>query len=270
MPQLTGPIHPLLTSEELMLSALKLVHDGDAADRKTLLGALCSEEFLRRLDSEEAYLADGEYLNIERILANLASNPTAGIQQVLLKLVDDEVFLARGRRVAALIRASAVIKPPTKKLVRLWRDHFNRYDGYSPLTALALVENGHPAAVALFEQALAGDVHDESTRIAWMRVEVLEHRHDLPLLQACERLLRGKMKARLKAILVDCLFDYEHRWYGGATHFYPRVPSPANATAAVRVQLVTMADLALELVEMTPRRQGAIEKMVKALHSEGL
>ncbi len=264
MPDPATLLHTSSDPAEVTRAAMELAAGDDVEGHRALLHALCTAEFLGRLDSEEDYWAAWRYLNVERVMATLADNPTVSVQQLLLVLTQDEVFLDMARRTSSLIRVSAIIESPTDELIRFWRKHFKPDDGYTPVTVTAIVESGHPKALALLEEQITGAGHDPGDKIAWMRCIILEHRNDLPLLQCCERLLSGSLDGKLKAALVDSLFDYDKKWYPPVNR-YPAPPPLKSASPKVRTQLKKLAQIALKTVKMTERRRGAIQTTLKKL-----
>ncbi|MEO0974899.1 MAG: hypothetical protein AAFX85_17565, partial [Pseudomonadota bacterium] len=85
-----------------------------------------------------------------------------------------------------------------------------------------IVRNGSPSAIAVLEEVLPDERQREDYIVAWLRDPLLRHRHDVALLEACQRLLTGNelSKARKRA-MVEALFNYEpERWY------HPESPPP--------------------------------------------
>jgi hypothetical protein len=150
--------------------------------------------------------------------------------------------------------------------VEFWDRHCQAGDCFTPTTIGVLLDNGSPAAIALFERKLADPSHDEDSKTGWLRSDVLEHRNDLLLLEACERLLADPLSPSTQVALVEVLFDYRPaEWFPpSASHSAPPLTA---ATPEALDQLVKDAVVALTMVELgdeqrrivRARMQGATE-----------
>jgi hypothetical protein len=245
--------------DKLLDTGLPLARSQDAADHAALLKMLTDASFLDRLDTPAEVLNLRYRIRIERIIQVLAANPSPSARAALVSLSTSAAFKKEDRRTDALIRASAVVRPPPAPLVQFWDAHSQPSDGFTNLTIVALIDNGTPDAIALFERKLADPGHDEEDKANWLHCDVLTHRNDEPLLLGCERLVAGPLAPEIKSALVDSLFDYRpDEWYGEVRVFTP--PDRAKATPAARATLDRIARHVLTHLQPTPRQERAIEE----------
>lgn len=250
---------------ELMGAAIAAARSPDAADHELLRKHLEGQAFLARLDSEADYKQAAKYkLRVSRVVDALGRNPAPSAQKALVALTGDKVFLADEERIIALLQASANVRPPPPELVKFWDAHSHPDDGFTPTTITALLDNGTPPATVLLEKKLADPGHDEDERLAWMRSMLLVHRNDLPLLEACERMLKGTLPKALRPALVEVLFDYRPgEWYRPATVVSP--PSLLAATPEARAQLRKLGELALKSVTLSETQKKAVEARLEEI-----
>lgn len=246
--------------KELQTAALALARSKRPEDHEALLGFLRRTEFLLRLDTPEDYAdAAAKRLRISRVLEALATNEAPSARQVIVELAQDSNFLSEEARVDQLIRASAYVRPAPPALVTFWDKYSQPDDGFSNLTVEALVENGGEPALRLFEKKMADTRHGRDEKIAWLRTEVLPHRDDPPLLNACERLLAGALPQDLRPHLVEVLFDYRpDEWYRPASVSTP--PDRSKASAEAREALRRIGELALRTVRLSDEQRAAVKK----------
>lgn len=237
----------------------------DPARHAHLRDELQSAAFLAALDAPADYQAAArQRLHVDRVVAALARNPAPSAREAFLALTASPAYLAHDERVIGLILASADVRPAPPALVRFWDRRSRPDDGFTPTTVATAVANGSPPAVALLERKLAAPAHPDSEKLAWMRSHILEHRNDLPLLQACERLLSGKLKKGLRAPLVEVLFDYRPgEWFRPAS--VHSAPPLAQASPESRAQLRRLAKLALAAVPLPPESRAAVTRRVQEL-----
>jgi len=253
-------------SKEVLASALADAQSDDAARQNRLLGQLRTRSFLETLDSPADYVrASKDGLRVEQIVDALASNPAPGAQRALLALTTEPVFLAHDERTLALIRASALVADPRPALVGFWDKHSRPDDGFTPTTIGTLVANGSRPALALFEKKMLDDAHADDDKTGWMRVDILAHRNDLPVLQSCGRLLRGsELRARLRPLLVEVLFDYRPgEWFRPAT--VRPAPPLESASPPARRELRAIAEHALKNVPLTPEQRAAVMRRLQEI-----
>ncbi len=248
-------------SKKLVQAALSLANSRDATDQHALLDVLRSEDFLARLDSEEAYRGRAKRLRLWRILEALSKNPAPGSQATLIALTQTPSFIKDATRVDLLIYASAVLRPPPPEVVRFWDVHSQPEDGFTPITIDAMVKNGSEPALALFEKKLAGPAHEDEDKTDWLLSSVLVHRNDVALLQSCERLLAAGLPEALRLTLVSVLFDYRpQEWYTPASLFTP--PDRHQASQAALTVLHRIGEYALAKVPLTPDLRKVVKKVL--------
>lgn len=196
--------------------ATTLASADDAARLNELASLLRTRDFLDALDPPETLLGPPSHLRVALVLDELSHNPaTALTHPALVALCQDPVFTAAPARVDLLITILAEVRPAPPPVVAFWDRHCQPLDGFANLSVRALLENRSDPALALFEQKMLDESHEESTRVMWLHHFVVPHRDDLGVLGACERLLAVALSARVWVAVVESLFDYQlDAWYG--------------------------------------------------------
>ena len=252
--------------KELVRAAVQLANSERRSDHDALLKSLQSESFLLRLNAEVEYQGDVRLLRVRRVIEALSANKAPSASDTLLALTRNPVYLKAGGRVDLLIEATEVIRPAPPELVAFWDKHCQPEDGFTPLTIKALLENRSKPALELFEKKMADPAHADEDKVIWMRIYLLPRRNHTPLLESCERLLKGGLPEPLRPDLVDVVFDYKPgEWYSPATGRNP--PPLADYSVAARVQVRRLAKHVLENVQLTKQQKAAVELMVNALKS---
>lgn len=194
----------------------------------------------------------------------LATNISASAQDTFISLTTNEVFLADDDRALALVRASQHIHTPSQQLVKFWDSYSQPDDGFTPITIKVLLANGNAEAISLLEKKFTDTTHDDAEKIAWMRMDILRHRNDLLVLQACQRLLEGKLAESLRSDLVDVLFDYKpQHWYRPAVHASP--PELNTASQAALDALHTLAIYSLNRINLSQEQRTAVKKRLEEI-----
>jgi hypothetical protein len=245
--------------DKLYAAAASLVTSREEADHARLLQFLSNQSFLDRLDSAADYETGKKFLRISRLIKAMRQSENPGIHRVLADLSTQKDFIVDPTRVELLIWASEVVRPPPPHLVKFWDDHCQPVDGFNGLTAMALTNNGTEQAIALLEKKLAAPGFEQDERIWWMRTAILTHRHDVPLLKACQRLLTSGLPEASRSRLVAVLFDYRPAEWHGPDDGYPP-PKPETAGKEARQLLLEIGEQALASVQLTP----ALRKIVQA------
>ncbi len=229
----------------LYSQACQLARSIQESDLQILQARLTDKAFLTKLDSAKDYEGQPTRLRVAGVLQILAENQSPAAPKLLLSLTTSSVFLGHRARVDLVIQALVQIKPAPQQAVVFWDKHFQPEDGYSGVTVWALLDNGSAPAIALFEKKMLDVRFPETERRYWLTACVLQHRNDLPLLQACERLLASRLEEPYRLLLVDVLFDYKpDEWYG-AGHWY-RPPLRGKATIEALKQLDTLGRKVLQ------------------------
>jgi len=234
------------------------------SDFLTLQVWLTDRAFLSNLDSAQAYEGQAIRLRVAGILQVLSENPSPSAQKVLLSLTTSPVFLEYRSRVDLLIQALVQIRPAPQQAVVFWDKYFQPEDGYSGVTVWALMDNGSVPAITLFEKKMVDVRFPETERQYWLTAPVLQHRNDLPLLQACERLLNSHLEEPYRLLLVDVLFDYQpYEWYG-ARHWY-KPPPRAKASKEALAQLRVIGRKALDSQPLSSIQQEKVRLVMREL-----
>ncbi len=250
-------------SAELVVVAVTLARSAEPRDHETLLKSLQSTVFLGRLDSEEDYQRPRRMLRIASVLDALAKNKASSAREVLVSLTQNPPFLDFPSRTELLIEASVVIRPATPETVKFWEKHFDPEDIYVTLLVEALLENGTTPALELFEKKMADPAFEDERKVYWMRVKVLPHRNDTPVLRSCERLLADGLPENLRPNLVEVLFDWQETWYRPSNLI--TCPNPAGLGASGRAQLRRIGQYALKNVKLSNEQRQAVENTLEQL-----
>jgi hypothetical protein len=212
---------------------------------------LRSEQFLLSLDSEADYAdAAAHRLRVSRVVEALARNTAPNAQEAFLRLLAENVFIANDDRVDALIMASAFVSEPDARLSQFWNRFSQSDDGYTPLTITALLDNGAPEAIAMFEQKMVDESHESEEKTGWLYAIVVPHRDDANLLEGVWRLLHDdKLSSELKLQLVEVLFDYRpEEWYRPAS--VAKLPDRAAISMRSRELLINNGEYSLASLDL--------------------
>ena len=243
----------------MLRAALTNARSDDPRQHADLLAQLKSESVLEQLDSEAEYQMASKFrLHVAQVLEALARNAAPSARHTFVALTDNPIFLGHDERCIALIRASEHMRPAPPELVAFWDQHSQPDDGYTPTTITALVANGSTQAIALLEKKLADPAHDEGEKISWMRSDMLSHRNDVSLLEACERLLTDALPENLRPFLVDALFDYRpEEWFKPAKSY--AAPPLQTASRATLDQLLRVGAVVLAMVRLSDERMSVVK-----------
>lgn len=260
-----APPADLPEAPEALRAALADAQGSDAARHDHLLKELQTRDFLETLDSQVDYVKASKLrLHVDQVVDALAKNPAASAQRSFLALTTNRIFVAHDERVIALILASVSVRPAPPALIRFWDRRSRPDDGFTPTTIGALTDNASEPALALLEKKMIDPSHPDDEKISWMRTHMLRHRNDLPLLQACHRLLKGKLKKSLRPPLVEALFDYRPgEWFTPASSY--SAPRLESASLEARAELHKIAELALTTVALTPTQKDAVTLRVREI-----
>lgn len=251
-------------NQVLYSHACQLARSNQESDLQILQARLIDQNFLSRIDSAEDYEGQPKRLRLAGILQILAENHHPAASKVLLSLTTSPTFLDHPARVDLLIQALARIKPAPQEAVAFWDKYCQPEDGYSSITIWALLDNGSTPAISLFEKKMVDASFPQTERRYWLTACVLQHRNDLPLLQACERLLNSRLEEEYRLLLVDVLFDYKpDEWYGPG-HWY-KPPPRAKATKEALHQLQIVGKKALETQPLSDKQKEVIYIVIKEL-----
>ncbi len=248
-------------------AALADARSADPAIHARLVAQLGRRQSLAELDSPADLAEAGRRgLHADRVVDALAQNPSPSARAAFLSVLDSRVYVSEDARVDGLIRASVHLRPAPPALVRFWNRCSRPGDGFTPLTMASLVGNGSPPALKLFERKLLDTSHDVNAKTGWLRSSVPNHRNDPGLLGTCERLLRSTLPLRLRAELVDLLFDDRvPAWLLPALARSYSPPPLESASRPALVELVAVGDLALAKVKLREEQRAIVKaKVAKA------
>ncbi len=259
----------LETSEDRKLlagAAAKLAASAEQADHDLLRKWLPADSFLHRLNSPDEYNGPRQRLRLRRPLEALRDNPSPLARETIMGLVKNPRFASVGSRAELLLEATVSVRPAPPELVAFWDKFSQPDDGFTPITLKVLIENGSRPALDLFEKKLADSGHDDGEKVSWMRADVLTHRNAPPLLESCERLLKGPLPKHLKSELVDVLFDYRPgEWFRPGVSYTP----PPTLSPAARTVLERIGRHALDHLELTERQRAAVKATLKLPRDDG-
>jgi hypothetical protein len=226
-------------SEQVAAAVTALAGSVAPADQGRLRRYLGSREFLLRLNAAEDYTQlRGDQLRIARVIQALATNSAPAAVETFGFLARDPEFLAAESRQELLLRAATRLRPATAAVAEFLDEQSRSHAAHLHLAIEIMVANGSEPAIAVLERKLASKEHEPEIVRGWMRGPILRHRQDVPLLKACERLLKGtELPAELKQSLVEALFDYRpERWYR-LDRERPRPPKRGAASPEARILL---------------------------------
>ncbi len=252
-------------SSPVLLAALDDARSDAPARHASLLAKLQTRSFLETVDTPADYAdAARRGLHVAQIVDALALNPAPSAQRDFRALTASRTFLAHDERVIALIKSSVNVRPAPPELVRFWDRYSRPNDGFTPTTIGVLVDNGSEPALRLLEQKLADPRHGNDDKLGWMRTDILRHRNDLTLLQTSARLLKDHLPSRLRPALVEVLFDYRPgEWFKPGAGVSP--PQLTSASAAARVELRKVGQLALRIVALNADQKAAVTQRLQEL-----
>ena len=228
-------------------------------DHSLLLQKLKSEDFLKKLDSENAYLGPPARLRLRRVLEALSKNTAASARNTLIQLTQVPSFYKEPARADLLIMACAEIRPSPPEIIKFWDHHSQPDDGFTPLTIEAIVKNGSEPAIALLEKKMLDPKHEEEDKLDWMRSSILSHRNDLILLQGCERMISGGLSEHLRVALIEVLFDYRpEEWFRPSITI--KAPNRQQAAPEALAQLRKIGQFALKKMNLRNDLKKIVEK----------
>lgn len=250
--------------DDLLATAERYAGSDNPADHQTLRQVLGTNAFLNRLDTAEDYTEPPRSLRLARVMHVLMENPSPEAAKTLVELTRATEFTARLPRQYLLIRALIEVRPSPPDAIAFWRTHGEPRAVHRHNTVVALVKNRSRPALALLEDLFADSTHDPDERVMWMRESILVFRHELSVLEMCDRLLRGRLQADLRDDLVEALFDYQpDAWYLECEP--PTPPSIASYTKEARLLLRRIGEYALERIALSERQKAVVEGSLKAL-----
>ena len=189
-------------------------------------------------------------LRVGQVVNTLAENRRPATDKVLISLIEAKDYQANFLRIQILIHALAAIRPSPPAAIIYW-DKMSVAGSLVTFDVIeALVANQSPPAMGLFEKKLADPKHETDDKAAWMRQIVLPKRNDEPLLNSCERVLKGNgLSPEVQVYVVEGLFDYKpDEWYRGCDPLKPPVRSLASRPA--KDTMIRIGEYALASVKL--------------------
>lgn len=232
-PSESPPAQPASPEAAALLNRLTALAESRAeADQSALATDLAQPATLDILDKPpERNLRSPQDLSIARIFERLRDNPAA--TNTLQTLSKSSALNGDWRLQQLLIRAFAHQRP-------LLPDSLAYLDAQSQpkslnlqIVIMTLVENESAPAMALLGRKLADPKLDDNNKISWIRYQILPKRRSADLLLGVEDwLARGNLNAAVRTALVEALFDYRPREWGGTELPKPPDDSTTNPSAA--------------------------------------
>jgi hypothetical protein len=249
-------------SKALVHAAQALALSDDPADQAFLLAQLRQQQFLSRLDGDDAYEGHAKRLRLWRVLRTLSRNLNPARSFLLAELTQDAMFVSHEVRIDLLIQVCAALRPCPPEVLRFWDAHCQPDDGFGNLSARAMIENDTAPALDLFFDKLNDGAHELDDRLEWLRQIVLPNRTHIALLQASLRALLAGLLAPLDNELVQVLFDYRpETWYRAATVQVP--PDPTTLTPEARAEQLRIARHALAHVAIDQRTREVLDLLIQ-------
>jgi hypothetical protein len=235
-------------AEKTAAAAVALARSSSAAEHERLRQDLGSSEFLLRLNSTDEYgRLKAEQLRVAGVLKALADNRSTAAAATIDALAQSKEFLAEPNRQELLLRTVRDRRPASPAVAAFLEQQSHPNADNLHLAIDVIVANGSEPAIAVLERALSSTNQEPENITGWMRDPILRHRQDVPLLKACERLLKGSaLSPELKQSLVEVLFDYRpEKWYPPDSD-RPSPPQRSAATPEARAVLKEIGDWALQ------------------------
>jgi len=255
---------------ELARTAIEFAASDQQADIDTLLASLSTQEFLERLDSDAKEDQSPDHLRLARVLCILMDNTKTGAAHTgLVSLTSIREFTENESRKELLIRALVAVEPSPPSVINFWDANSRPDSTWRHVVMDVICENGSEPAIRLLEKKFTDKLMDPDEVVAWMRKPVYRHRLDLPLLEACKRMITTTLAPALKPYLVEALFDSLGRYFL-TSRTPPTPPDFATASRAAREILEEIAIYVLDSdnnIHLTPQTRLAVEAKLKLIKS---
>jgi hypothetical protein len=249
---------------QLSKTAVELAASAQAADHSLLLQYLNSASFLDRLDSaDDLAKLEPKSLRVAKVIKALTDNPAPVSKQTLIALSHGGDFVSQEPRQWLLIYALVVVRPPPPEVIAFWDAQCQPDADYPNDTAIAICDNATTEAMALMEKKLVKTDFENDTKIAWMRGPMIRHRNDLPLLEACERMITTSLPMELRPSLVQALCDYNPRWYYSSNP--PKPPPRAIASREALTVLRRTCEYSKAKLTLGSEVKAAVEKTLSEI-----
>jgi hypothetical protein len=224
-------------TEALLKRLLALADSQNDTDHRELVRQLSDPVIIDRLDEpKERNQRSPQDLRLARIFERLGSNPSPLGADTLAALSRSDALNADWRLQELVIRAFAPQRP-------LRADSVAFLDAQSQPKALnlqvvihVLIENESEPALELLGRKFADAAIDDTNKLSWIRRQLFPKRRAPGLLDAAERWLSNpKFALSLRTALVDVLFDYRPREWGGPDLLPPPLPETATSPESTKI-----------------------------------
>ena len=135
------------------------------------------------------------------------------------------------------------------------------------MTIKTICDNGSLPALALLERKMADPRLEDEDKVIWMRGPMLEHRHEILMLQSIGRMLNGGITPPLRPDLVDAVASYRRgEWYLACE---PPKPQPRVTMADdAKKFLRSMLRWAKQSIELNPIQKAGVDVALAELGDE--
>jgi hypothetical protein len=244
-----APPGPGAPETEALLKRLTALAESSADnDQKELARLLAQASTLERLDEpKERSQRTPPDFRVARVFDRLRANPSPAAASTLSTLMRSEALNSDWRLQELLIRALGIQRPLRDDSVHFLDAQSQSESLNLQIVIIALIENQSPPAMALLGRKLEDPKLDANNKISWIRYRLLPVRRSPELLSGVEKwLAAGKLDAIVRNALVDALFDYRPREWGGTELPVPPDEAATSAEAAVLLRrigkMVTSSD----------------------------
>jgi len=245
------------------MAARRAAQGDDPREHASLRRFLVDPAFVHSLDSAADYEEPPTRLRIAGVIKDLMENRIAESDATLNVLASDDWFVSVEPRQYLMILAMVEVRPASKQGIALWTTHSNPDAAYRHTTLDAIPDNATEPAMPLLERIMTDPAQDPDERVAWMRDGILRNRDKLPILAACDRMLKGALEPALKLKLVAALFDHQDSWYVACD--IPVPPSISSMSREVQLELRSIGEYSIQTFELDPRTKAAVEANLKLL-----
>lgn len=218
-------------AEALVSSAIALA---DAGDRNAVLAlgrALHTPGFVVRLEGGDA----GSVTNLTDVFIALRKHPSDATGRLCELIYGEASFHELPARLNPLLHTLGAVKPVTPRAVEIFSE--TSAAGFAQVNGPVLLANGEPPALEVFANIITGDWVEDYVKVDILHRALLPVRDRLPVVQMCIRLWSGGLDEKVRAGMVETLFDYRSRdWFGPA--MYPPLPPEWSAAPDASLELL--------------------------------
>ena len=234
------------TDDRAMLSAAITLARSTKADQLEVLGrGLRTHALIVRI-----FAADRR-CGLLTVVRALAANPAPQARVELAALIASREWIESAganraddttrESLQTLLAATALVRPPSPEVIAMWTRLSQPHDGWTNVTATALIENGTPEAIVVLEKLFTDPDPEVADRADWLHRAFMANRQNLALLELARRLHDAKQPPAQHKAVNEGVFVSEHRreWY--ATCPGPQLVPRSSYTPAARAVVRTIA-----------------------------